>query len=98
MPETAKTWTIKICPDCGNHTTSFVLCEHQKGGDGPTGIDFDKFQAVEVVAAEPVADLLERLRDAYHLTAVRSSYPPQANVVRDLEALLRVLRPEGQAG
>jgi hypothetical protein len=66
--EKPREWTLRVCPDCGNETTGFSLCEHQKGGDGPTGIDFDKIVPVRVIEAEPVErereemlDLIERL-------------------------------------
>lgn len=41
-------WELKACPDCGNAQTAFALCEHQRAGNGPTGIDFEKLVLVAV--------------------------------------------------
>jgi hypothetical protein len=54
-------WALTVCPDCGNHLTGVSLCGHQRGGDGPTGIDFSKMVPVAAVELDPMLDMLERL-------------------------------------
>ena len=96
--EALREWELRVCPDCGNHLTAFSLCEHQKDGDGPTGIDFDKFTFVRVLEAEPVErereemlDLIERFRDLPENCAHHSS---RRNRCRDEAST--VLRKHGR--
>ena len=63
IPETPRIWILEVCPICGNKKTGFRLCEHQKGGDDVTGINFEQIVPVEVVEKAPVDAERERLLD-----------------------------------
>ena len=82
MPETPRTWTL----------SGMLLTETIKPPIA-TG------EIVEVVEASVVADLLERLQVALEMAPQSESGPEEERdqAVLDAEALLRVLRPEGQA-
>jgi hypothetical protein len=90
-PETAspRRWTLTVCPDCGNEQTGFALCEHQRGGDGPTGIAFEKMLPVRVIEEEPVLDLVERLLEECRERFDGSNVRRLGEIMVDAEAVLR---------
>jgi hypothetical protein len=59
-------WTLTVCPDCGNHLTGVSLCGHQRGGGGPTGIDFSKMVPVAVREDRAVAADIEATAKAMY--------------------------------
>jgi hypothetical protein len=82
MPETPRTWTLVE----DRQGVPFVLLSASP--DAPIG------ERIKVIEAEPVADLLERLTRLIGPRGDKYGRP----VIVEAEALLRVLRPEGQAG
>jgi len=81
-------WKLKACPDCGNALTAFALCEHQRAGDGPTGIDFEKLVLVaaredRAVAAdiEAVAQILEAQYAKEHDGLTVDDFKPEAREI-----------------
>lgn len=82
-----RTWTLTVCPDCGNHLTGVSYCGHQRAGTGPTGIAFDKLVPCAVIEAEPVLDLLESL-------VPTETYDPSPAGLAVVEGFLREWRPQ----
>lgn len=51
----SRRWKLSVCPDCGNHHTSFVLCEHQREAF-QRGDLLEKCVEVEVAPVPSVVD------------------------------------------